>query len=353
MSIMDALQKKSGGIAVPDFCIRADGIEIAKSLNLRIDNIRIKLSTDAAGSLSFDVLNAYDLSGRCFSSNVKAAFLPGKSITAEIGYVGKREGVFKGYIHTVNYEYTDVPMLTVTGLDVIRFMQENCGLPRSYENMNATDVFKEIMKKYAGICPASAVKADPSGSAKEESITQKENDYQFIKNTLCAMECRDFYIWNGDAFFTDPAKNKGSAATLEWGRDFLSFSYEKNYLHKKIMVTGADKNEPTKKITYSKTVAGTKQKTVLSAPIIKNISMESQITAQEAKLQAEKEAAGEKRGSLRCSGSCIGRPDLIPGKCLTIKKLDPDLDGTYEIQSVEHSLGTEGFTTQFELGGKK
>lgn len=352
MASMDTLQKKYGNFMTPDFRIKVDGVDAAKSLNLRLDNVKVKLSMDAAGSLSFDILNAYDLEGRCFKSNIKKVFLPGSRITAEMGYAGNLESVFKGYIHTVNYEYTDVPMLTVTGLDVIRLMQENEGLPRSYQDMNGTDVFKEIMKKYAGLCPASDIKADASQAAKQPIITQKENDYQFIRNTLCAMECRDFYVLDGKAYFVDTNAKKTEILSMEWGKDLLSFSYEKNYLHKKLMVLSSDKDNEVKKIMYSTAVTGKKQKTVLSSPVIKNISMDSKGTMQDARIQAGKAAAEEKKQSLRCTGTCIGIPELVPGKSLTLKKLDGDLDGTYEILTVEQSAGSDGFVTQFELGGK-
>lgn len=353
METMDSLQKKYGNFMTPDFRIKVDGVDVAKSLNLHLDNVKVKLSMDAAGSLSFDILNAYDLKGRCFNSNVKKVFLPGGRITAEMGYAGNLKGVFQGYIHTVNYEYTDVPILTVTGLDVIRLMQENEGLPKSYQNMNGTDVFKEIMKKYAKICPASCIKADASEADKQPTITQKENDYQFIRNMLCAMECRDFYVLDGKAYFIDTNAKKTEILSMEWGKDLLSFSYEKNYLYKKLMILSADKDNEVKKLMYSTTVTGEKQKTVLSSPVIRNISIDSKSSMQDARMQAGKAAAEERKGSLRCTGTCIGIPELVPGKSLTLKKLDSDLDGTYEILSVEQSAGSDGFVTQFELGGKQ
>ena len=44
-------------------------------------------------------------------------------------------------------------------------------------------------------------------------------------------------------------------------------------------------------------------------------------------------------------------PQIVPGRSLTIRKLDAWIDGTYEILSVEHRIDENGYTTQFELGG--
>ena len=63
------LRRDNGGFMIPDFSIEADGKQIrrsSKSGTLFIDSVQLKLSADASGSLTFDVLNAYDLEARKF-----------------------------------------------------------------------------------------------------------------------------------------------------------------------------------------------------------------------------------------------------------------------------------------------
>ena len=91
---------------------------------------------------------------------------------------------------------------------------------------------------------------------------------------------------------------------------------------------------------------------VTSSPVVRNMSMDAEGTVRDAMRQANKAAAEELRNSIRCEGSCIGLPQIIPGRSLKLTKLDKEIDGTYRVVSVEQNIGTDGFVTQFELGGK-
>ncbi|MEG1459123.1 MAG: hypothetical protein RSJ40_07430, partial [Acetivibrio sp.] len=54
------------------------------------------------------------------------------------------------------------------------------------------------------------------------------------------------------------------------------------------------------------------------------------------------------------SGSCIGLPELVPGRYVKIAKFDKDADDTYFINKIEHSFSLgDGFSTQFEIAGYK
>lgn len=351
---MSKLQTDYGNFMVPDFRIKVDGSQVqrsGKSGNVLIDNVRIKLSADAAGSLTFRILNAYDLEKRAFDSNVKAKFKPGKTITAEIGYAGSLTQIFKGYIHSINFEYSDVPEISVTAVDLIRLMQENEVLKKVYDDVTPTDAFRKVMEFYQKICPASDIEAKSSDSKKRQ-IIQKENDYKFITEVLCPMEDREFLVLNGKAYFISVDDKKTSMIDLEWGKDIISFSYEQQYLEKKIRINLVNKEKEVEGLLYEKKISKGNQKSVLSSPVVKNISMNSVGTQADAKLQAKKTEKEEKRQTTICSGSCMGIPQIVPGRSLTIKKIDDLINGTYEIVSVEHSIGTDGFTTQFELGGK-
>ena len=351
---MEGLRKTYGNFMVPDFCIKVEGSQLkssSKASRLFLEDVKLKLSTDAAGALSFTVVNAYDLEGRCFFSDVKSKLLPGKIVTAEFGYAGHLTELFKGYISSVSYEYNDTPAISVTAMDLLCLMQENTVLKRTFSEMTYTDMFKKVMESYKMLCPDSAIKTDSAGSTKTEE-TQKGDDFSFIKEVLCAKAGRDFCVLGGRAYFVDSEKKKSAVLTLEWGKDILSFSYESNYLDKCIQVNLADPKSESEPILYQKKVSGKNQKKVLAAPTIKNISREASGTSQEAMVQAKKAAKEELKNSVRCSGSCIGIPYIVPGRCLTISKLDSDLDGTYEIISVDHVMSAEGYVTQFELGGK-
>lgn len=352
---MEDLRQKTGNFMIPDFSIEIDGNQIRRSSKqgtLYIDSVRLKLSADAAGSLTFDVLNAYDLEARSFSDKVKELLKPGKQIKAKFGYAGELLDLFSGYIYSVNYEYSDTPRLSVTAMDLIRLMQENDGGGRIYTGKSYTEIFQEVMKRYRSMYKELKTDA-PVNATEMRQMTQKGNDYTFVKDILCKMECRDFLVLAGKVYFMDALRKKPSVLSLEWGRDLLSFSCEKNYVYETVKVQMIDSDKKTTLLEKEITLEAKHQKRVMPSPTLKCVTLDSEGDAQQVGLQAQKALDEEKQKMVQCSGTCIGIPQIVPGRCLTICKLDKWLDGTYEILSVEHCIGEDGYTTQFELGGKE
>lgn len=351
----EELRRDNGGFMVPDFSIEIEGKQIrrsSKSGTLFIDSVCLKLSADAAGSLTFDVLNAYDQEARKFTDQVKETLKPGNVVTAKFGYAGNLIKLFCGYIHSVNYEYNETPTIAVTAVDMVRLMQDNEEDGRIYTGKSYTEVFQAVMKRYSSICPSKDIKTDsPAAAGEPLQIAQKGSDYTFVKDTLCRLECRDFFVLAGKAYFIDAARKKKSVVSLEWGRDILSFSCERNYVYEKLRVQMVDENRKTKSLEKEITFEGKHQKRVIPSPGMKNVTIDSEGDAERAALQMKKAVDEEKQKEVRCSGVCIGIPQIVPGRNLTVRKLDPWIDGTYEILSVEHRIDENGYTTQFELGG--
>ena len=53
------------------------------------------------------------------------------------------------------------------------------------------------------------------------------------------------------------------------------------------------------------------------------------------------------------SGTCVGIPELIPGRYISIKGLDDSTEGSYFLSKVLHRFTEEGYYTQFEVKGAK
>ena len=53
------------------------------------------------------------------------------------------------------------------------------------------------------------------------------------------------------------------------------------------------------------------------------------------------------------SGTCVGIPELIPGRYISIKGLDGDSEGSYFLSKVRHRFTGEGYYTQFEVKGAR
>ena len=78
---------------------------------------------------------------------------------------------------------------------------------------------------------------------------------------------------------------------------------------------------------------------------------EATVQEKKAKKRAEKEAAERRQKAQSGSLSCIGLPELVPGRFVGVAGLDPDLDLDYYIREVQHEFGSDGFSTSLTLGG--
>lgn len=52
-------------------------------------------------------------------------------------------------------------------------------------------------------------------------------------------------------------------------------------------------------------------------------------------------------------GTCVGIPELIPGRYITVKGLDDDTEGTYFVSKVHHRFSKSGYYCGFEVKGAK
>ena len=134
--------------------------------------------------------------------------------------------LFSGYIYSVNYEYSDTPRLSVTAMDLIRLMQENDGGGRIYTGKSYTEIFQEVMKRYRSMYKELKTDA-PVNATEMRQMTQKGNDYTFVKDILCKMECRDFLVLAGKVYFMDALRKSHPFSLWSGGGIFFLFHVRK------------------------------------------------------------------------------------------------------------------------------
>lgn len=142
-------------------------------------------------------------------------------------------------------------------------------------------------------------------------IAQKGSDYSFVKDTLCRLECREFFVLAGKAYFIDASRKKQSVVSLEWGRDILSFSCERNYIYETLRVQMVDQNRQTKSLEKEMTFEGQHQKR--GDPISRDQECIDRFRRRcgAAVLQVKKAVDEERQKAVHCSGTCIGIPQTF------------------------------------------
>lgn len=349
-SVYDSLIQKYKNFMTPAIKIKCQGKDIISSLQAAVEDVSINLSLDHASSCSFTIVNAYDLKARTFYSKFKSQLVLGTVINVEIGYGSATTMVFKGYISEVSYEFREVPVISITALDVRRLMMESNARMIIHSVQSYSQAFSEVMKRYQKICTSLVI---DKTNEKLPNVTQRLPDYDFVAHELCRKADREFFVLAGKAYFRTPQKVTAPIMTLEWGKGLVAFARNALYYDGTVRVIGFDEANKKPLVAEEKVKGDPKQQTVISEPQPTVTTDPDAYELEQAKKRAKAEGNRNKQKSQGGRGTCIGLPEIVPGRFIKLNKLDKDIDGTYYIKSVNHNLGADGFTTSFTIGGWK
>ncbi len=353
---MSDLTKKYKDFAVPTKVIKIKGKALSGS-GIVASNLNVELSVkEASSSCTFDILNAYDLKNRSFNKDwLKSQFVLGNTVEVELGYV-ETTSVFQGYISMVTADFSEsaFPKLTIECMDVKGLMM---GDVKSEKKVYDTygDAIKKVFNEYKSLAKKVVVDTTPK---LEHPIEQnRQSDYDFVLELAKKLNY-EFFAIKDTVYFREPRKITKPIITFEWGQYIMSFSREIG-LHcqvAEVVVRGYDtKNHKVvegKADKVKKAGKGTKEadsvtKLIKGAKV--TIVDETITTAAEAKKRAEAELDRRSMNFVKGTGSCIGLPELIPGRYLQLKNFDPTIDNDYYITNIKHSFGDSGFTTTFNV----
>lgn len=345
-----ALSQKYKNFLVPALKIKVKGQDVISNLNIAIEDMSVVHSLETAGSCNFNIVNAYDIKKRQFDSNITDKFRLGVVIQVELGYSSALEVVFKGYISEVNYNFSEVPMLEVTAMDVRKLMMEAMERRKKFYVKTYSAAFSELMQDYKKICTHLVIDKTTTQLG-TDGISQNASDFEFIKEELAPIAGREFFVVAGKAFFRIPKKLTVPITALTWGSSLISFNKSSNYLNAEVIVLGFD--EDKQKRFEGTAIAVTKAPqipvTVKKQPII--LPDPDATDQKKAEQRAKSEAEKLIQQAESANGICIGLPELVPGRFIRLEKMGNDVSKKYYITKVTHRLGTEGFETEFETGG--
>lgn len=340
------LERQYDSFSVPAAWIKVNGLDIITLLGLSVSQIGVDLSAKEAGSANFTIENTYRLDTRSFLSKVKAIIKLGAVVSIELGYGSSRTAVFKGYIAEISSDYSDAPTISVTALDVVRLLMDNSRMNYRHTDKTYSAIVKTILRKYINVC--SNLSNVETTTEQLEGITQNGTDYEFLKR-LARKANKEFFIFSGAAYFRTPRKNSTAIMTLEWGKSLISFQARETYCNEKIIVQGLDRQKHVT-VESSTVVKSSNTLPVLLLPL-ENVVQKSDLdTVSKAKRVANSMKREKEEQMKSASGSCIGLPQLIPGRFIYVGGLDGSKKVKFYLKSVKHSFGADGFTTSFTTG---
>lgn len=341
-----SLVKKYSGFQTPAVRLLVNNVDVISTLHVAIDQINLSMSLMQANSVQFQVLNAFDVESRMFSGTIKQTFGLGNILKLELGYDSDLTELFHGYIAEVNYIFQETPSIQITAFDVRRVLMESVHQNLAYQSQSYSDVFETVMKKYHRFYDTLMI---DHTEKQFEQIVQKNSDYRFIQDELCIKANREFFMVGGTVYFRMPEKAKETVAALDWGEGLMSFQKRESQCNQIIRVYGMadDRKEQLSVEVRIKTPHASD-----AWEIMKEYQYPDMVG--EAKIRRVAEAIAKKLKPEYAggSGSCIGLPELVPGKYLRLGYLDTEQPVEYYIRQVSHSFGTGGYQTQFNVAAE-
>ncbi|MBQ8687320.1 MAG: hypothetical protein IJ512_02075 [Ruminococcus sp.] len=316
---------------------------------LLIQSLEADLYHEEASCVRIVLTDVYDREGSSFQD---AASL-GSSCKAEIGYGSVFHEIFSGYVGEVQYRYREtLQEISITAFDAITLMSLHY---RSlyYTEKKCSDVLKTILSDYSKIL--SIGKVDASGDQEFPVLScHGRSDFAYIREILCPYAGKEFYIFNGKAYF-QPVKdrNQTPCIALQLGRSLFDFSLTAGYGNIEISAAGFSRTDHETAVLEKATGrTDFSQKSAVSQAQKQYFPCMQLADTASAKLYAAYFAEDCIAACQTGEGTCTGLPEIVPGRCIEIYGIQKEYDKKkFWVSSVHHHLNQSGFRTRFQIKG--
>ncbi len=361
------LHKKHEEFVGPEFKVFVNGSELSTAeFNIPGVNIIIPLTIGQrsrrpeSGECTFDIVGMFDLEATAFQKNLEDRVKVGKQLEVKGGYRNPQT-LFMGVITSVDVNYAvGGVVVSVTAMDAFSMMG-GYKQSQAFNKQNPAQTVRELLTPYTSDAPKKAklgtiAQLDP---VKVDLTRTEMKDIEFLY-FLARRFQKNLAIIHGEILFDDLLKNTTPIGTLTYGQNLLSFrkQLDTSRQYGKVEVMGYDANKkPIKGQATSVSVGGTGDTAADLDSAIKKRTMQltDKIARSEQELNAIAQAMLNESALSFVSGrgTCIGIPELTPGRYIELGGMSKSTNGTYFITRVTHSFGADGFTTSFDIKGAK
>lgn len=357
----DELESKYYNFYAPSFeviCGLFSKTELVKMEGMAITGLTVDRSVVKSDMCSFSVCNAYDMASSDFKKNwIDSHLAIGNFIEVKMGYGDRLTSVFKGLITSVKFDFPSEgsPKLSVVCQDKSYLMMKH-KLSVAWSSLPYSD----IASKVAGLYGLDSV-VDSSVDTHETVQQENESHYSFL-NRLAGMIGYEFFVSVDTLYFRIPYVDSDSPiTTLKWGKSLKSFSPDFDLAEQACAVVTRGYDETLKKVVTGSasnvTTPGIDSKKIMKAMkslFTRDFTDYEYNASIDSLSEADRVATNKMKDRfmklLSGRGECIGLPELSPGRFIKIDGLGSQLNSTYYITSVAHTISEAGYSTQFEVG---
>ncbi|CAB3778762.1 hypothetical protein LMG28614_00720 [Paraburkholderia ultramafica] len=352
----------------PNFKVEIEGREIDPES--KGDVLEVKVTMDLENLTSFDLtVNNWDDKRFAFKYSDTQIFDVGNRVHVSMGYADDLRFMASGIISTLTPKFPESgpPTLGVTGVDAMLKLRDRKPVGSDQKKfMNMTDwQIAQVIAERNHL----EVKVTKYGPQQPLVIQKNQDDAKFLMERAKRIDF-DCYIRidpdNGKdtLYFTRPTDARDGAKTriyvFEWGKSLINFNPQLKLGQQVSKVTVRGWNPRTKSpITYTAgpddlpKSGGGESGPALAAKRL-NDKQDVVVDQPVASLQEARDLAlsllRERAYSyLTGSGQVIGLPDLRPGDNVELQGLGKRFSGEYYVTKVDHTLGGNGYLTQFEV----
>ncbi|GAB3408082.1 type VI secretion system tip protein VgrG [Massilia agilis] len=338
----------AGGVVSYD--IKVNGASIPGTY--LVHAIHIEQAVNRIATATITVLDG-DPSAENFAISASANFVPGNTISIELGYDGQDTVVFSGIVTKQAIRVINAmgPVLDIECKD--QAVKMTVGRKSAnFSKKTDSDVIQTLIGN-AGLSAAVTATSNQLPTLVQYYVS----DWDFMLSRAEVNGMLATTINNKVSVF-DPTADTTSALTLTYGSNIFDFEAELNALTQLSQVKASAWDFQTQKLISAQaanTLAGPgnlSSKTL--AGVVGLASYELQTTATEtsaeltswAKAQMLRSSLSKITGTVRFQGSTA----LVPGKYVTLDGLGARFDGAHFVSAVRHEVSQGNWVTQASIG---
>lgn len=350
-----ALYTKYDGMAAPAYTLKVDKTELQAGEDVKLLRAVCELTCkQRAGYLLIEaVMNPNGENG----SSWLDVFQVGAVCSFSLGYGSEKKEVFCGFLYEVNWDdpLSQGPLgLEAVFLDVRgRLMSSACadaGSARTLSQMIGTILGQSGCTQLATKRTVDKPPADWDLPVQRTG----QSDYEM----LCYMAsflCYEFYAYADTLYFGKPRPDGSPVVTFSGATGLIRLRRRRTLEHQcaAVAVSGADDKGERIYVRQARSADrgfGTDQ---IGAALTNDLHQPEPAVRTMAQAQYLAKARMEQRQhqASGVTGTCLGVPELRPGRFIEVSGLSSAVNGTYYVHTVRHTLDAKGYETDWEAEG--
>ncbi|WP_331234149.1 phage late control D family protein [Natronorarus salvus] len=326
---------------VPRFSVEV-GSETFEETSGLFTEVSVDRTISGADHFSLAISTRFDHETGEFVDVEWEDFPIGESVEIHLGYGATLQRVLTGTIteHGTDFPAGGAPTITVRGYGRYHELTKDV-VEEQWEEKTDAEIVEALADAYGF---EAVVDPTPGGETKVEN--EYDSDAAFLEEKLATRNESgtgpfDVFARLDELVFRAPRDGGEPQLTLTYGESLQSFAptLTEAETHGRIEVRHWDPTRKSEIVGVAESEDGT-GKRVIRRPVR---------SEDEARRIAQAVLRRERRDRLRGNGTTIGLPEFEIGEPIVLSGLGERFSGTYYVEGVTHTIGSGGYSTDFDV----